>query len=57
MSLTSVMPQHGQRSFGVPDPDNTDPKSKTTPNLHKLNRQQDNAERSVACPLGIYLAD
>jgi len=41
----------------VPDPDNTDPKSKTTPNLHKLNRQQDNAERSVACPLGIYLAD
>ena len=41
----------------VPDPTNTDPKSAGTPNLHKLNRQKDNAERSVACPLGIYLAE
>ncbi len=41
----------------VPDPANTDPKSQETPNLHKLNRQQDNAERSLACPLGIYCVD
>lgn len=41
----------------VPDPKNTDPKSRLTPHLHKLNRQQSNAERSVACPLGIYVAD
>jgi hypothetical protein len=38
-----------------PDPDNTDPKSKSTPNLHKRNRQLNNAERSVACSLGIYV--
>ena len=38
----------------VPDPKNTDPKSRTTPNLHKLNHQADNAERSIACPLGIF---
>ena len=41
----------------APDPANTDPKSQETPNLHKLNRQKENAERSVACPLGIYVAD
>jgi|GEM_PF-545709 len=38
----------------VPDPRNSDPKSQTTPHLHKLNRQAGNHERSVAAPLGIY---
>lgn len=38
-----------------PDPANTDPKSAQTPNLHKLNHQADNAERSLACSLGVYL--
>lgn len=38
----------------VADPDNTDPKSQATPQLHKLNRQASNSERSVACPLGIF---
>jgi|LFRM01.1.fsa_nt_gb hypothetical protein len=41
----------------APDPANTDPKSRETPLLHKLNRHAENAERSVACPLGIYVAD
>ncbi len=40
-----------------PDPLNTDLKSLATPNLHKLNRQMGNAERSVACPMGIYVAE
>lgn len=38
----------------TPDPGNTDPKSQLSPNLHKLNRQAGNHERSVACPLGVY---
>lgn len=38
----------------VPDPENADPKSSETPNLHKLNHQDGNHERSVACPIGIY---
>ena len=37
-----------------PDPENKDPKSSATPNLHKLNRHKDNSERSIACVLGIY---
>ena len=38
----------------VPDPTNTDPKSKDTPNLHKLNHQEGNHERAVGCNLGFY---
>lgn len=38
-----------------PDPANQDPKSRSTPNLHKLNRHKDNGERSIACTLGIYV--
>ncbi len=41
----------------TPDPENQDPKSKDTPNLHKLNRQGDNAERSLAASLGFYFVE
>lgn len=37
----------------TPDPENTDPKSRATPHMHKLNRQKDNAERPLGCTLGI----
>ncbi len=39
----------------IPDPENTDPKSRATPNMHKLNRQMNNAERSLGCTLGIWI--
>ena len=41
----------------VPDPANTDPKSKDTPNVHKLNHQGDNGERPVGCNLGFYFVE
>lgn len=37
-----------------PDSANTDPKSKDTPNLHKLNHQDGNHERAVGCNIGFY---
>ena len=40
-----------------PDPKNTDPKSKDTPNLHKLNHQDGNHERAVGCNLGFYFVN